>query len=1554
MEAETTISVTGTGVSTQGVSTTSTTYSGSMLRMKVHATEPPKFSGSIYGWPTFISTWKNVMEPIIDVNMRAHVLRCNLLGDALKVVEACDDNYDEMLSRLKREFGDPRKVTEVILSSLRIRPLRDENSKGFIEYVDLLEKADEKLRKLNLLHEISNSQVLGDIERRLPQKVRDEWAKVICEKKDDELAKPYQFLIAFLTEQRKQVKYLTSVIRAPTSTTPSATSHFQGLQMENDPAEEDALPPKQSSQRRCYNCGEEGHIARNCSSNKVAEYFSCACCLTNEHPNVKCDKFKGLNAKDRMTAIKKVGACFKCFNAHRTFNCPKKERECSICNKLNHHDLLCFSSNSTSNSYCGRVQTTAGTDNDTLLHFMRVQGEKKRSHLNIFFDSGSCGNFITHTAAKRNNFRSEEMTIDVRTLGDRVETLDTTRYRVGLRDQGGRLHYIYAYGTDKVTGDITPIQMKIISQIFPDMSEEELEGLRRPVGEVDLLIGNHHSTWQPTRIKSKGELSVMVNQFGTCLGGSHLDLIETTRRSSRSGACREVYNECTTFQRVGVSVHTQLESNRCAHNTRIDGDAERDSFFRAENLGTEVMPKCGGCRCGKCPIPGHTYSFQEEQELQMIRQGLTYDSEKCVWTATYPWLVNRDALPNNYQAAFAILKRCEKSLDKDAEWKKVYSEQIQDMIHRGAARLLSQEELDTWQGAVHYIPHLAAVNPKSKTTAVRICFNSSQKFSVPGGKPVSLNSCLAKGPDAYLNNILGILCRFREEDTGFQGDIRKMYNSVLLSVPDQMVHRFLWRDHPDTKPNVYAICVVNIGDRPAGAIATECAYMTAEMFREEYPRAAVTIRESSYVDDIIDSVKGKDVAIKLAKEISFIYEKANMHVKEWIFSGEQPNQEEVDIPVGSEGEKSRVLGVVWAPESDVLQFDVEINFSSKKRKVRTGPNVEKAQLLKEMPVILTRRIVMSQVMSIFDPMGLITPITINARFLLRETWSLKLGWDDDLGAKLKHDWFNFFISLYDVSQLTFKRCLRPDGAMGDPMLIIFSDGSDVAYGAAAYVRWSLESGGFYCVLIMSKGRILPLQKMTTPRSEVNGAVVSKRLRCFIQKEMRYNFSEVVHLVDSRTVLGMLNKTSRRFSLYMGTRVGEVQAASIKDGMGRLTEWGWIPGTHNVADIITRGARPGDLDPGSVWQTGPTLLYLPRDQWPVEKEINDALPVEAEEKKLVNVMSDNVKNGGRSCISYFSRLIRLLRTVVRVIGMLKKDSIGKRFFPLSNKGLNHYKEVFSKDISCDDIEGARLFCEREAQTELQKDMNNVSGRFKRLAPVWDDKDKVWRVGERMRVHVPFTWDHKLPILLPKAHPFTILNMWDAHEQGHTGAVGGTLARFRRRYWAPQGGKLAKSVKNACVTCRKIDLHHMDQKMGPIPKHLLAAAPAFTYTGLDLFGPFAVRGYVNKRSTRKAYGVLFVCLLSGAVHIDAADDYSTSGFLQVLRRFGSLRGWPKRLYSDKGSQLTGGSNVLEEVWDNINQKSVLEFSAERKFHWIFSPANSAWRQGKMERLIAVAKR
>ena len=59
-----------------------------------------------------------------------------------------------------------------------------------------------------------------------------------------------------------------------------------------------------------------------------------------------------------------------------------------------------------------------------------------------------------------------------------------------------------------------------------------------------------------------------------------------------------------------------------------------------------------------------------------------------------------------------------------------------------------------------------------------------------------------------------------------------------------------------------------------------------------------------------------------------------------------------------------------------------------------------------------------------------------------------IDWDDHLPDELQREWNSFRESLQYVRSLTFKRALKPKEAKA-PVLVIFSDGSKDAYGAAA-------------------------------------------------------------------------------------------------------------------------------------------------------------------------------------------------------------------------------------------------------------------------------------------------------------------------------------------------------------------------------------------------------------------------------------------------------------------------------------------------------------------------
>ena len=105
-----------------------------------------------------------------------------------------------------------------------------------------------------------------------------------------------------------------------------------------------------------------------------------------------------------------------------------------------------------------------------------------------------------------------------------------------------------------------------------------------------------------------------------------------------------------------------------------------------------------------------------------------------------------------------------------------------------------------------------------------------------------------------MNNVIGILLRWREEQVALVGDIRKMFHSIHLKPLEQHCHRFLWRDlETDREPDVYVMTRVNMGDTPAPAISTEAVYKAADMFESESPKAANLLKRSSYVDDSISS-----------------------------------------------------------------------------------------------------------------------------------------------------------------------------------------------------------------------------------------------------------------------------------------------------------------------------------------------------------------------------------------------------------------------------------------------------------------------------------------------------------------------------------------------------------------------------------------------------------------------------------------------------------------------------------------------------------------------------
>ena len=137
-------------------------------------------------------------------------------------------------------------------------------------------------------------------------------------------------------------------------------------------------------------------------------------------------------------------------------------------------------------------------------------------------------------------------------------------------------------------------------------------------------------------------------------------------------------------------------------------------FFDSESLGTFVEPKCGGCLCTKCPVPGSKYSFTEQKEFDIISKKLFYDEQNKRCCTELPWRYERSTLPRNKDVALKYLIATERNLFRDPEWAETYCAQIQDMVDRGSAVMLTRKEIDEWAGDYHYLPHLAVRQLKKR------------------------------------------------------------------------------------------------------------------------------------------------------------------------------------------------------------------------------------------------------------------------------------------------------------------------------------------------------------------------------------------------------------------------------------------------------------------------------------------------------------------------------------------------------------------------------------------------------------------------------------------------------------------------------------------------------------------------------------------------------------------------------------------------------------------------------------------------------------------------
>ena len=127
----------------------------------------------------------------------------------------------------------------------------------------------------------------------------------------------------------------------------------------------------------------------------------------------------------------------------------------------------------------------------------------------------------------------------------------------------------------------------------------------------------------------------------------------------------------------------------------------------------------------------------------------------------------------------------------------------------------------------------------------------------------------------------------------------------------------------------------------------------------------------------------------------------------------------------------KILGVEWNPRKDVFVFSIE----------EVAKHMATLQPTKRNVVALTARI--------FDPLGVLSPVTVRFKVFFQILCEEKIGWDDPFSTELLAEWSHLIKMMQGSTTISIPRCYNP-WPFGAAQLVGFCDASAKAYAAVVY------------------------------------------------------------------------------------------------------------------------------------------------------------------------------------------------------------------------------------------------------------------------------------------------------------------------------------------------------------------------------------------------------------------------------------------------------------------------------------------------------------------------
>ncbi|XP_070143305.1 uncharacterized protein [Drosophila kikkawai] len=779
------------------------------------------------------------------------------------------------------------------------------------------------------------------------------------------------------------------------------------------------------------------------------------------------------------------------------------------------------------------------------------------------------------------------------------------------------------------------------------------------------------------------------------------------------------------------------------------------------------------------------------------------------------------------------------------------------------------------------LPHHAVFKKEIQSTKQRIVFDASSRTS--NGR--SLNDILWTGPTLQ-NDMSAVILNWRKYRFVFTADIQKMYRCIDVHPEDAQYQRILWRA-AEGSINVYALATLTFGTASAPFMAIRVIQQLAKDERCSFPKAEEVLRDEIYVDDILSGGHTIEDAEDKRAQVSGAIKSACMELRKW-----SSNEESILQSIPPEHQCSRTplnwdaadpikaLGMYWLPNKDCFKF--QVNF--------------------EIPPTFTKRTILSSIARLFDPLGLIAPVIISGKLILKEVTMAKktqdngartaLDWDDEVPKALAERWQAFRDGLLGIDCLSIQRWIHySPGSIVSAQLHAFCDGSSTSYAATTYLRLEHGNGACYVSLLAAKSKVTPTKPLTIPRTELSGAVLAVKLVKWLTSARWLNDLPIqtFYWTDATILLHWLHGDVNRWKTFVANRVAFILDHSSP------SQWRHVGTSENPADCATRGLPPSELKDFDLWWRGPEWLTRKQDDWPSTEigqvDIHDAALEAKADKVRVHLAVPQPSLVER--FSSFSQAIRVTAFIIR----FKSNAIskGERYTgPLSIKELDYALLAI-----------VRIVQRESFSSELAALMNS-----KRLP----SKSKLQK------------------LVIRYSHTLTL----------HGGAQL-TLAHARQRFWILTGRQAVRRVLRKCVRCFRTRPTTSAQLMGDLPLHRVNPPNRpFLATGVDYTGAIELKAArLRGASFYKGYIAVFICLATKAVHLEAVTGLTTEHFLLALDRFTGRRGMVQHLYSDNGTNFIGADNLMKALFGRLQEdyeKLIAPKLAAQRATWHFNPPQS----------------